>query len=348
MTPHERWLAILNNKPVDRQMTDYWTTPEFNEKLRAHLGTGNDLETFERLGLDSPVLIEPPRRADRPLPADHNHWGVKLTTIEYGTGSYEEAAEHPLADMTGVDEIHRYAWPDPDDYDYAQVTRRVEELGDHRSIQALKYEPFLIYCQMRGMEKAFEDLLLDTDIADAILGHLFDFHYEQVRRTMEAGRGRIKLFCLAEDLGAQTGPLMGLETYRRFLKPNQIRMAEMVRSFGVHIFYHTDGAARIFLDDLIDDVGIEVLNPLQWQCPGMELPGLARDFGDRIVFHGGIDNQKTLPWGTPKDVRAEVEQVRDWLDGCRWICAPCHNIQPVTPVENFLAMLEAAKGLAAV
>jgi len=133
---------------------------------------------------------------------------------------------------------------------------------------------------------------------------------------------------------------MSLETYRRFLLPNQIKMADLARSFGIHVMYHTDGAARQFLGDLIDRVGIEILNPVQWRCPGMEREGLVRDFGERIVFHGSIDNQQTLAFGSVDDVISEVRQSIEIYRPARWICAPCHNIQPISPTENIVAMYE--------
>ena len=158
-----------------------------------------------------------------------------------------------------------------------------------------------------------EDLALRPEMADAVLGHIFDFYYEHHRRIFEAGRGRIDLTWVAEDLGSQTGPLMSLAMYRRFLLPNQIKMAELARSYGVHVMYHTDGAARAFLPDLIDCVGIEILNPIQWRCPGMERERLVADFGERIIFHGSIDNQQTLPFGTVDDVIREVRAERAYL-----------------------------------
>jgi uroporphyrinogen decarboxylase len=65
------------------------------------------------------------------------------------------------------------------------------------------------------------------------------------------------------------------------------------------------------------------------------------DFGDRVIFHGSIDNQQTLPFGTPADVVAEVRESVDIYRPARWICAPCHNLQPVTPTQNIVAMYEA-------
>ena len=148
------------------------------------------------------------------------------------------------------------------------------------------------------MEQAYEDLLGNPEIAEAILRHLFEFHYTQNKLILDAAKGKVDLFYLAEDLGGQTGPLLGLETYRRFLRENQKKMADLAKSYGAHVFYHTDGAAHIFLPDLVDYVGIEILNPIQWRCPGMERETLVAQYGQKIGFHSSIDNQHTLPFGT--------------------------------------------------
>jgi uroporphyrinogen decarboxylase len=73
----------------------------------------------------------------------------------------------------------------------------------------------------------------------------------------------------------------------------------------------------------------------------MEREKLVADFGERIVFHGSIDNQQTLPFGTVDDVVREVRESLDIYRNARWICAPCHNLQPVSPTANIVAMYEA-------
>jgi uroporphyrinogen decarboxylase len=106
------------------------------------------------------------------------------------------------------------------------------------------------------------------------------------------------------------------------------------------VFHHSDGAIREILPDLIE-AGIDVLNPIQWRCKGMEREGLKRDFGDRVVFHGGVDNQQTLAFGTVADVRREVmDNLRILGRGGGYILAPCHNIQAISPPENVVAMYE--------
>lgn len=338
MTPRQRWHALFNRQTPDRIPTDFQSTGEVITRLITDLNCADDHEVWRKLNIDKRKGVG--AKLTKPLPADTNIWGVSFREVNYGTGSYREAITHPLAHMTSVAQIEAYDWPSVDDFDFSHIRSDLQIHATEYPTIVGCFEPFLIYADLRGLELAFEDLLLEPDIADAILAHLFEFHYEMNRRLYEAGKGLIDVTYIAEDLGSQTGPLMGLETYRRFLLTNQIKMADLARKHGIHIMYHTDGAARIFLPDLIDKVGIEMLNPIQWKCPGMERESLVRDFGKDIIFHGSIDNQHTLPFGTVQEVIDEVKESIDIYSSTRWICSPCHNIQPVSPTANIVAMYE--------
>jgi uroporphyrinogen decarboxylase len=120
------------------------------------------------------------------------------------------------------------------------------------------------------------------------------------------------------------------------------RIAELTRQGGGFVFHHNDGACRPIIPDMIEQVGIQALNPIQWRSKGMDRAGLKRDFGERLIFHGAVDNQYTLPFGSVAEVRQEVQDdLRILGAGGGYILAPCHNIQPVSPPENIVAMYEA-------
>lgn len=346
MTPRQRWLALLEGRPADRIPTDYQATDEVTARLLRDLDCVDEEALYRKLHIDARNYIEPnwnrPPEAGDP---EADMWGVRYRRVDYGTGTYEEPVFHPLAEVERVEQVRAHRWPDPDQFDYGPITEAVETADGYRAIHAGHYEPFLLYGYLRGLEGAWEDLALRPELADAILGRITDFFCEHQRRIFEAGKaaeggGRIDLTWVAEDLGSQTGPLMSLAMYRRFLLPGQIRIADLARSYGIHVMYHTDGAARGFLPDLIDRVGIEVLDPIQWRCPGMEREGLVADFGDRLIFHGSIDNQQTLAFGSVDDVIDEVRQGAAIFAPARWVCGPCHNIQPISPTENIVAMYE--------
>jgi len=341
MTSRQRWLALLNGQKPDRIPTDYWATPEVTAGLLDKLGCENEWELFDKLHIDRPYHLTAPRTVTAsPTDPRADIWGVRFDKVDYGTGAYSEVSYNPLADVDTVRQIHEYPWPNWEDHDWDEAARRAENIPEDRIVFSGGYEPFLLYCRMRGLEQAMMDLFLSPEIAEAALEHIFDYHYRVNSRLFEIGGEKIHVACQAEDLGSQTHLLMGLDQIRRFLTPHQKKMGDLARSHGYKILYHTDGAARDALPDLVDVVGINVLNPIQWRCPGMEREGLVRDFADRLIFHGAIDNQQTLPFGTVEDVRQEVLDCIRIFSPARWVCAPCHNIQPVTPIENIVAMYE--------
>ena len=95
----------------------------------------------------------------------------------------------------------------------------------------------------------------------------------------------------------------------------------------------------------LTEMGINVLNPIQWRCGDWDSDWLKTEFGKELCFHGGIDDQHTLPFGSVEDVVTEVRRIRETLgkDGTGLIIGPCHNIQAITPVENIIAMYKTAK-----
>jgi uroporphyrinogen decarboxylase len=147
---------------------------------------------------------------------------------------------------------------------------------------------------------------------------------------------------VAEDLGSQESLLMSPAQIREFLLPGMKRMTDLVHQAGAYVFHHTDGAVRPIIPDLIE-MGINVLNPIQWRCKGMDREGLKRDFGHLIAFHGAVDNQYTLAFGSTKEVKQEVlDNIRILGSGGGYFLAPCHNIQAVSPPENVVTMYDAA------
>ncbi len=340
MTPRERWLAVLNGQRADRVPTDYWATGEVTDRLLAELGCVDEMVLYRKLGIDRLIAVGP--RYTGPDFGEANMWGVRRVRQEYagGAGAYDEVVDYPLAGATTVAQIDSHPWPSPDWYDFTVLPGRIAALPEW-PIRAASYEPFLLYCHLRGQEQALMDLAMFPDLAEAALTRIFDFHYTLAQRTFEsADPGSIHVTYVAEDLGTQHSLLMSEPMVNRFLKPNMKRMIDLAHSFGVKAMHHDDGACRPLLGGLIE-IGIDILNPIQWRCPGMDRRELMAEFGDCLVFHGGVDNQHTIPFGTPDDVRAEVRENIE-IFGRRYICAPCHNIQPITPTANIVALYQAA------
>jgi len=339
MTPRERWLAVLQRKKLDRVPMDYWATAEATAKLQEHLGCTYE-EMLTRLHIDLPLTVGG-RYVGPPPKKGQDHWGLEYRAIDYGTGTYNEYANAPLAPYQSVAEIEQnYQWPSPDWWNYQNLPRQIKG-QEHRPIRGGGSEPFLLYKVLRGDEQAYIDLVEHPDIVDYCLDKMFGLAYEGTRRLFEAIPGKVLIAYVAEDLGSQHSLLMSREHARRFLLPRMKRMIDLVHQAGAYVFHHNDGAIRELIPEMIG-IGIDVLNPIQWRLPGMDREGLKRDFGDKLLFHGAVDNQFTLPFGTAADVRQEVaENYRILGAGGGYILAPCHNIQAVSPAENIVAMYEA-------
>jgi len=203
--------------------------------------------------------------------------------------------------------------------------------------------PFYFHNLLRGLEQSLIDPLLDPEFTHYLVGRISDFFYAQHRRMFESCEGLIDVAQVTDDLGSQTGPLISMELYKEFYAPHHKRFIDLCHEFGVKVFHHDDGSCRPFLP-LLMEMGIDILNPIQWTCPGMDMKELKAEFGRKICFHGAIENQRILPFGTPEEVRAEVRHCIDALasDGTGYILAPCHNLQVVSPVENIIAMYDEA------
>jgi uroporphyrinogen decarboxylase len=351
-TPRDRWLALLAGENPGQVLCDYWGTAEVTDRLRKELGCATERALWEHLGIDKLVLLGPRHRLATEdtwhIQSLWSIWHVEVTNISYGEGlgTYEEAATNPMAKAETAADVERFDWPDPTLFDVEGMRAKCQAWQGYPILGGC-YEPFYLYCRLRGMEQALTDLAVNPAVADAALARIYSFHESVIRRTLEAARGLIDFIYVAEDLGTQATLLMSPATFRRFLKPGMRKMIDLAHSYGVKVMHHDDGAIRPLLPELIE-LGIDVLNPIQWRCAGMEREGLARDYGKSVVFHGGVDNQQTLPFGTPADVKREVaDNIRIFRKGKGYVAAPCHNIQPNTPTANILALYEAVHESAA-
>jgi len=346
MNSRERMLAVLNHETPDRVPTDIWAVPEVRASLRAHFqaddeGVGEALHIDGIAGVGAkyvgPPLPETPEGEKIDL------WGVRRKRVVYDTGEYYEMSQNPLGAAETLDDLEAYPWPEPDWFDTAEMPATATE-GRKRQVVSCGYmAPFTYHIYLRGLENALMDPLIRPEFTHHLLGRLGEFFHEHHRRMFAACDGLIDLAQVTDDYGMQTGPIMSMPTFRTFYRPHLKRFIDLTHEFGIRVFHHDDGAIRDFIPDLTA-MGIDLLNPIQWRCDGMDRAELKRTFGDRLVFHGGVDNQQTLPFASADDVRAEVRENIDILasDRTGYVLAPCHNIQANTPVENIVAMYDEA------
>ena len=354
MSPKERILAILNRQPVDRIPIDLWHTPEIGALLRQHFGVADDLSLYRAMNLDKIVWDFMEYKTDdgessgsqsgagAESGGSRTMWGVPLKGIQAGAAHYAEFGEAPLQDFDSPRQLDEYRWwPNPDRFNYDKAVAMAQQAAPDFVVIGPWVSCFEIYCQMRGLEQSMMDLALDPDLVDAILDRIEAIQSEMMERFFARAGKLLTLAFISDDIGGQNGLLISPASWRRHLEPRMRRWCELIHGHGLKVFYHTDGGVEPLIGPLID-CGIDVLNPIQHACPGMDLAALKKNYGARVIFHGGVDNQSVLPRGTAEDVRRETKYCLATLGAGQqgFICCSCHNTQPGTPLENILAMVD--------
>lgn len=271
-------------------------------------------------------------------------WGVRRKPVSYGAGSYDEIDHYPLANASTTDDLARHRWPSADWFDYGVMPDRIAAARADRDCALIVANGniFETSWYMRGLERMFEDLLADPDLAQTIFARVTEFYTEYFRRTLEAARGGVDLAFTADDIGGQNGLLMSLRTWESLIKPWHVRLNRTIHEFGVKVVYHSDGDVMDAVEGLIE-MGIDVLQALQFNAGRMDPAALKAEAGPRLAFEGGVSVQATLPFGTPGDVAAEVRMlIRTLGRGGGYILGPAHAIQAGTPPENVLALFDTA------
>ncbi len=345
MTPRERILGAIRHQPVDRLPTDIWATPEVWQRLKAHFHTDDHFEIFDRLGIDGIVGISPQYIGPGLMTEDAIHydeWGMGYRNQGYGTGDYDEQVVYPLAGAETIEDLEKYPWPSADWYDYSVLVHKALA-HPNRAIEIGYTALFYYHNKLRGLEQSLMDPLEKPEFTHYLIQRISDCFTEYHQRCFEATRGLAHITQVTDDFGSQHGLLISPKVFDTFYRQAMQRGIDLAHAYGLIVFHHDDGDNRMLLPRLVE-MGIEVLNPIQWRCGNWDLKWLKETYGDKLCFHSAVDNQQTLPWGTPEDVRAEVRMLKQTLgcDGTGFIIGPCHNLQPVTPLENILALYQAA------
>jgi uroporphyrinogen decarboxylase len=194
-----------------------------------------------------------------------------------------------------------------------------------------------------GMENYFVKMYTDPVVVHAVTRHVVDFYLAVNERMFREGLELFDVFFFGNDFGTQRDVMLSPDLFRQFVLPYFLELIAQAKRYGKPVQLHSCGAiARVI--PLLIDAGIDALHPLQARAEGMQAEKLARDFKDKLVFVGGVDTQELLCFGTPQQVRDEVARLRD-IFGPRWIISPSHEcILPEVPMQNIVALCEAATG----
>ncbi|MBM3123951.1 MAG: uroporphyrinogen decarboxylase [Chloroflexi bacterium] len=373
-TSRERVEAALNHRESDRVPIDFCITLNAYIRLREYLGLPAEsnvqhdrffevrppLDMIERLGLDMTfVRLRKPANWKSPPPlADGtqlDEWGVGRKLVDLPDGAHLfEVTYSPWKNLEPADiDLDAFAWPDPHAPGIAngleQEARQLAE-GAGLALMGRFGGPMLeIGGYLRGFEQWLMDLVLHPDFSREVLERIADIQIALDEQGIKAVGPYLSIFkASGEDLGMQDRPLFSMKVWKQVLFPPLERRWRAARAAldryapHVKVMLHSDGAIRPFLPDIIA-CGIEVIDPVQGVCAGMELDGLKRDFGGQLSFHGGVDTQFVLPHKSVPEVIAETSRVIQALGrGGGLVLGPSHFLQSDVPPENILAMCQTA------
>lgn len=351
LTSRERVLLGLQHKETDRVPfgLGFGVNLPARVKLMEYLGmrdmeqVDSYLKSFADIRGINADYIGP---ADRNLTLENGDtvdvWGVRRKNVSYGDGHYDEISCYPLADITGIKQLDDFRWPSPEWWDAENFKDKIKSI-DKEHKYAISLGNGNIYessWYMRGFEQMFIDMAENPELAFEIMTRVTDYFIAYFRRLLDAADGLIDIAFTADDLGGQQGLLMSPSMWEEMIKPHHMRLNKVLHEYGVKIMYHTDGAVMKVVPGLMD-MGIDILEALQFSAADMDPVFLKENYGDKLCFHGGVSVQSTLPFGTKGDVVQEVKERIDVLgrDG-GYILAPSHAIQAGTPPENIAAFLE--------
>lgn len=269
------------------------------------------------------------------------------TFDEWGIGHLSSATEaavdrmfSPLAEAETIGEVE--ALPSPivvADVDYGAVA----------SYHAAGYPVFgyagSLYewsWWLRGMEKFLMDMVAAPAMVETIVAKV---EAHTTRLAVASARAGIDVLCMYDDVGTQRGMQISPQLWRRFFKPGWKRVIEAARreSPGARFFLHSCGKIDQIVPDIIE-VGFDILHPLQPEC--MSFEQIYRQYGGEIVLAATISAQRLFPFGSPREIRREVQRLaKIAADSRRCIFMPSNTIQPETPWENVLAFADEVQAL---
>ena len=343
MTSRERVQATFTHTQPDCTPCDYFATAEIHQALLDHFQTTSDAKLRDRLGTDIRYVNPPYTGPELPTFDDDSSidiWGIRRRPMPNEYGEYDEPVTFPYAEWQTVEQAKAFDWPNPDWFDYEALPGMCAEFP-HAAIATGRFgiQDFINGVAFgRGVEQVLLDIALEEPVYLYIVEKRHRFFLEYIERTLQAAKGRIDIVLCGDDFGSQRNLLISPETFDKLFAKKKKEFFDMVHSYGARISHHSCGSTRKLIPRFID-LGMDALQTIQPQATCMNPYELKKDFGSQITFHGAVDVQGWLQRATPREIAGEVNHLMDEVGRAGgYILAPCHHIQPDTPIENVLAI----------
>lgn len=333
MTPRERALAALKHEQPDQTPFNLSFTVPAHQKLVEYYGSDAPLRSLGNcLALTEAQIPGGAWTEIRP-----NFWRDEFQVV------WNRTIDKDIGNVEGYllpeRSLAHYSFPDQHDpRRYAHFPEYLRAHANQVTGCAIGFSLFERAWTLRGMENLLMDMVEAPAFVDELLDAITEYNLGIIA---EACRFPIDIFYFGDDWGQQHGLIMGPKLWRRFIKPRLARMYGAVKAAGRYVLIHSCGDVDELFPELIA-LGLDCFNPFQPEV--MDVYALKREYGRDLTFYGGVSTQRTLPYGTPAEVQAEVRRLCAAIgDGGGYICSPAHAVPGDVPVENLLALIEAVQ-----
>ena len=341
MDRRERVLRAIRHEPTDFVPYQFHAVPAVRQRVRERYGLQSDIELDEfvgnhlwKLGSD---FNRDPFNPDQPPEACRDEFGCVWDIRRGDMG-------HPIAHPLLGPSLKGYRFPDPERE--GRLERQLADLEHYRQrvfvFGKLGMSLFERAWSLRGFQELLIDMLAEPAFVEDLMDRILEeWNLPMVDRIASMG---VDGFYFGDDWGTQAGLLFSPSLWRRFIKPRAGRMYDRARSHGLVVGIHSCGQVQPLLADLVS-MGVDVLNPVQPEV--MDVEAVKAEFGDRLCLYGGISTERTLPAGTPEDVRREIlDRARVLGDGGGYILQSAHVIQDDVPDPNVFAYIDTVRSMA--
>ena len=297
-----------------QKLVEYYGTHDLAAHLENHLlGVGNSIGVFEDLGNNRVKDI----------------FGVVWDrSIDKDIGNIEEI-------LLKEPSLDGYEFPDPlNKRNFADIEKSIQLYGDRFRVFMIGFSLYERAWTLRGMENLLMDFIQHPKFVRELFRTIADYNIAQVKKAVTYD---IDAVYFGDDWGQQFGLQMGPALWREFIKPELKRMYDAVHEAGKFVFIHSCGDVDELFDELIE-IGLNCFNPFQPEV--MDVYSLVKRYRGRLTFHGGLSTQRTLPYGTPEEVRRVTRELIDLGRDGSFMLAPAHSVEGDVPLENMLAFIE--------
>lgn len=343
MTSRERVLRTFRFEKTDRAPFDLMESvvwDELQDWFTREMGLANKDQVLDHFGVDFRWFWAAPEAPD----------GVNLKSEEYlmtsVPGSWSDhVVERPLKDVRSVSGLaEKHKWIVPEWWNVSPARDFRKKYQDKAIVMLVHHTMlFMTACEFFGAEEALVRLASADEVMTEFLRCQCEFAVNSFQYACNQVQGAVDVCWLMDDVATQRALMMHPSLWRDCFKEFLRREVKAIHDNNMFALFHSCGSIRDILPDLIE-IGIDGVLPFQTTARGMDADSIAKDFGGKILFYGGMDIQQLLTFGSEEDVRREVRKNIDLFaaHGGYVVANSHHCIQNIKP-ENICAMLDEAR-----